>query len=132
ILAVNVGGAFSPTILSIYLLSKNGLWGRGLVATFCIAVMALGRASVNFGAANQRSPKPCRLFHPKRPLISRAPHSKRRRPNQAPHRAASPRLVQLIQRTLHRSPLDRRPRESAPPERRSRVKTKRASALPSR
>ena len=44
ILAVNVGGAISPTILSIYLLSKNGLWGRGLIATLCIAAMCHGLA----------------------------------------------------------------------------------------
>jgi uncharacterized membrane protein len=38
ILAINVGGAIVPTLLSIYLLSTNGLWGGGLIATFCIAV----------------------------------------------------------------------------------------------
>ena len=44
ILAVNVGGAIIPTILSIYLLSKNGLWGRGLIATLCIAAICHGLA----------------------------------------------------------------------------------------
>ena len=39
ILAVNVGGAVIPTLLSIYLLSKNGLWGRGLIATAIIAAI---------------------------------------------------------------------------------------------
>ncbi|MGA8172188.1 MAG: DUF1614 domain-containing protein [Methylocystis sp.] len=39
LLAVNVGGAVIPTLLSIYLLSKNGLWGRGLIATACIAAI---------------------------------------------------------------------------------------------
>ena len=39
ILAVNVGGAVIPTLLSIYLLSKNGLWGRGLIATACVAAI---------------------------------------------------------------------------------------------
>ena len=39
ILAVNVGGAVIPTLLSIYLLSKNGLWGRGLIATTIIAAI---------------------------------------------------------------------------------------------
>lgn len=39
ILAVNVGGAVIPTLLSIYLLSKNGLWGRGLIATAIIAAV---------------------------------------------------------------------------------------------
>ena len=39
ILAVNVGGAVIPTLLSIYLLSKNRLWGRGLIAIFCVAAI---------------------------------------------------------------------------------------------
>ena len=39
ILAVNVGGAVIPTILSIYLLSKNALWGRGVIAVFCVAAI---------------------------------------------------------------------------------------------
>lgn len=45
ILAVNVGGAIIPVILSIYLLTKNGLWGSGLIATFCIAVICHGLAA---------------------------------------------------------------------------------------
>jgi uncharacterized membrane protein len=40
ILAVNVGGAVVPTLLSVYLLSKNALWGRGLVATLCVAAIS--------------------------------------------------------------------------------------------
>ncbi|HXY57105.1 MAG TPA: DUF1614 domain-containing protein [Methylocystis sp.] len=40
VLAVNVGGAIIPTLLSIYLLSKNRIWGRGLVATFLVAAIA--------------------------------------------------------------------------------------------
>jgi uncharacterized membrane protein len=39
ILAVNVGGAVIPTLLSIYLLSKNQLWGRGLIAIACVAMI---------------------------------------------------------------------------------------------
>ena len=39
ILAVNVGGAIIPTLLSIYLLSKNRLWGRGLIATAIVAAI---------------------------------------------------------------------------------------------
>jgi len=39
ILAVNVGGAVIPTFLSIYLLSKNELWGRGLIVIACIAAI---------------------------------------------------------------------------------------------
>ena len=44
ILAVNVGGAVIPTLLSIYLLSKNRLWERGLVAIACVAVICHGLA----------------------------------------------------------------------------------------
>jgi uncharacterized membrane protein len=39
ILAVNVGGAVIPTLLSIYLLSKNRLWGRGLIAIACVTTI---------------------------------------------------------------------------------------------
>lgn len=39
ILAVNVGGAVIPTILSLYLLSKNALWVRGLLAALCVAAV---------------------------------------------------------------------------------------------
>ena len=40
ILAVNVGGAIIPTLLSIYLLSRNWLWGRGLIAIACVATIS--------------------------------------------------------------------------------------------
>jgi uncharacterized membrane protein len=39
ILAVNVGGAVIPTLLSIYLLSKNRLWGRGLLVIAGVAMI---------------------------------------------------------------------------------------------
>lgn len=39
ILAVNVGGAVIPTLLSIYLLYRNHLWVRELVATACVAAI---------------------------------------------------------------------------------------------
>jgi len=39
IIAVNVGGAIIPSLLSIYLLAKNQLWGRGLLATIGVAVV---------------------------------------------------------------------------------------------
>jgi uncharacterized membrane protein len=39
ILAVNVGGAVIPVLLSIYLLFKNELWVRGLIATAIIAAI---------------------------------------------------------------------------------------------
>lgn len=44
ILAVNMGGAVIPTALSIYLLSRNALWLRGLIATACVAVVCYASA----------------------------------------------------------------------------------------
>jgi len=39
VIAVNVGGAVIPVMLSLYLLAKNNLWGRGLLATACVAAV---------------------------------------------------------------------------------------------
>ena len=39
VIAVNVGGALVPTLMSLYLLGKNELWGLGLVATACVAAI---------------------------------------------------------------------------------------------
>ncbi len=39
IIAVNVGGAVIPVLLSIYLLAKYDLWGRGLLATAIVTVI---------------------------------------------------------------------------------------------
>jgi uncharacterized membrane protein len=39
ILAVNVGGALIPAIVSLYLVIKNDLWGLGLVATACVTLV---------------------------------------------------------------------------------------------
>jgi uncharacterized membrane protein len=39
VLAVNVGGALIPSLMSLYLLIKNGLWVRGLLATAIVALM---------------------------------------------------------------------------------------------
>jgi uncharacterized membrane protein len=39
IIAVNVGGALIPTLMSIYLLARNGLWGLGLPATACVSLV---------------------------------------------------------------------------------------------
>ena len=41
VIAVNVGGAVIPVVLSLYLLAKNNLWGRGLLATACVAAVVL-------------------------------------------------------------------------------------------
>jgi uncharacterized membrane protein len=61
ILAVNVGGAIIPTILSIYLLAKNGLWGRGLIATFLIAAICMASRR-QFAESESGCLSSCRLW----------------------------------------------------------------------
>lgn len=39
VIAVNVGGALIPTLMSLYLLARNRLWGLGLIATACVAAV---------------------------------------------------------------------------------------------
>lgn len=39
VLAVNIGGALIPALMSVYLLAKNMLWGRGLLATAAVAAV---------------------------------------------------------------------------------------------
>ena len=39
IIAVNVGGALIPSVISLFLLARNGLWARGLLATAAIAFL---------------------------------------------------------------------------------------------
>jgi len=39
VVAVNVGGAVIPTLMSIYLLMKRELWVKGLVATIIVALV---------------------------------------------------------------------------------------------
>ncbi len=39
VIAVNVGGAVIPTLVSIYLLAKRGIWIKGLVATAIVALV---------------------------------------------------------------------------------------------
>jgi uncharacterized membrane protein len=39
VIAVNVGGAVIPIIMSIYLLAKHALWTKGLIATAIVAVI---------------------------------------------------------------------------------------------
>jgi uncharacterized membrane protein len=39
VIAVNVGGAVIPTLMSIYLLIKHDLWGKGLAATVIVALV---------------------------------------------------------------------------------------------
>jgi uncharacterized membrane protein len=39
VIAVNVGGALIPSLMSLYLLAKNNLWGHGLVAIVAVAAV---------------------------------------------------------------------------------------------
>jgi uncharacterized membrane protein len=39
VIAVNVGGALIPGLMSIYLLAKNRLWGVGVVAIACVTAV---------------------------------------------------------------------------------------------
>jgi uncharacterized membrane protein len=39
VIAVNIGGAVIPTLMSIYLLAKLNLWGKGLLATAIVALI---------------------------------------------------------------------------------------------
>jgi uncharacterized membrane protein len=39
VIAINVGGALIPTLMSLYLLARNRLWGLGLLATICVAAV---------------------------------------------------------------------------------------------
>jgi uncharacterized membrane protein len=39
VIAVNVGGAVIPTLMSVYLLIKRGLWMQGLIATAVVALV---------------------------------------------------------------------------------------------
>ena len=66
IIAVNVGGALIPTLLSLYLLIKNALYIRGLIATAVVTVVGcltasrcpLHRRSVREAAIQGRSKAP--------------------------------------------------------------------------
>ena len=39
VIAINVGGAVIPIVMSIYLLAKHALWTKGLIATAIVAVI---------------------------------------------------------------------------------------------
>jgi uncharacterized membrane protein len=39
VIAINVGGALIPTLVSLYLLARNQLWGLGIVAIGCVAAL---------------------------------------------------------------------------------------------
>jgi uncharacterized membrane protein len=44
VVAVNVGGAVIPTVLSLYILSRKKLWARGLVGAAAVAAVAYSLA----------------------------------------------------------------------------------------
>jgi uncharacterized membrane protein len=50
VVAVNVGGAVIPVLLSLYLLAKKRLWGRGLLAAACVAAVCYDVAEPVRGA----------------------------------------------------------------------------------
>ena len=39
VIAINVGGALIPILMSVYLLIKHRLWGLGIVGTACVAAL---------------------------------------------------------------------------------------------
>lgn len=39
VLAINIGGAVIPSLLSIYLLARNHIWGAGALATIIVAII---------------------------------------------------------------------------------------------
>ncbi|MCL2430132.1 MAG: DUF1614 domain-containing protein [Alphaproteobacteria bacterium] len=39
VIAINIGGAVIPTLLSLYLLGKNNLWVRGIITTAIVTVI---------------------------------------------------------------------------------------------
>jgi uncharacterized membrane protein len=53
VIAVNVGGAVIPVLMSLYLLARSDLWGRGVVATGLVAAVcyALARPVPGVGIA---------------------------------------------------------------------------------
>ena len=53
LIAVNVGGAVIPGVMSLYLLIKQRLWVRGLIATACVAAVchALAQPTRGVGIA---------------------------------------------------------------------------------
>ncbi len=53
IIAVNVGGAVIPILMSLYLLARQGLWLRGIVGTACVAAVCyqLARPTPGIGVA---------------------------------------------------------------------------------
>jgi uncharacterized membrane protein len=50
VIAVNLGGAVIPTLLSLYLLAKNGVWVSGLIATAVVSAVCYAIAKPVPGA----------------------------------------------------------------------------------
>jgi uncharacterized membrane protein len=53
VIAVNIGGAVIPGLMSLYLLIKNRLWGAGFLATACVTAIChwLARPIAGVGIA---------------------------------------------------------------------------------
>jgi uncharacterized membrane protein len=49
VIALNVGGAVIPTLLSLYLLAKNNLWIRGIITTAVVAAIVYWLAQPVYG-----------------------------------------------------------------------------------
>jgi uncharacterized membrane protein len=45
VIAVNIGGAVIPTVMSLYLLATHSLWGKGIIATAIVALIIHGLAN---------------------------------------------------------------------------------------
>ena len=50
VLAVNLGGAVTPTLLSLYLLVRHGVWARGMLAALLVAILCHALAEPIRGA----------------------------------------------------------------------------------
>src|SRR5207247_4447102 len=88
-----------------------GAWTRppaGAVWARPAILRGFGSCERPFWRREPKEPNPCRPVPSKTPATSRALLPKRGAPSQTHRRGASPRLVRLIQRKLHRSPLHRR------------------------
>jgi uncharacterized membrane protein len=60
VIAVNVGGAVLPALLSGYLLVRTGLWVRGAVAFAIVAAVVHARSRVRCPASASRCRRSCR------------------------------------------------------------------------
>jgi uncharacterized membrane protein len=91
VIAINVGGALIPTLISLYLLAKNQVWALGLIATACVGAVcywcsraATPRRSLMSAAAWARWSGPtCSTSAESRDSERRWPRSEERAPSTA-------------------------------------------------